>query len=113
MEGTKIWVIYGLIDPETGRVFYVGMSNNPTKRVYQHHYAVQSPAFHMCREIERKGLKVGHCIFGDFTIKREAEFLERELSRLLPQLYNEHGYREGRKLWQTVKRVLGHGLPEV
>ena len=105
---SDIWIVYGLIDPETKHVFYVGMTVNLPKRIIEHSNNPASGARSMIRKIKSRGLEVQHCIFGMFNDKRLAEFLERELSELLPNLFNEHGFKRGRELWKNIQRA--HGI---
>jgi predicted GIY-YIG superfamily endonuclease len=45
----RIWVVYGLIDPKTGWVFYIGITQNLERRVSDHQQQKSSAAWEMCQ----------------------------------------------------------------
>ena len=85
--------LYGLIDPRTGEVFYVGVSWNPTIRLGNHKNDPASSAYLRCREIIAAGFDVEIEIADVFPSRTSAEGVERELIRVLPGLTNAGIYR--------------------
>ena len=93
------WKVYGLIDPRTGWVFYVGMTQSILRRLAAHKCQKQSAAWEMCQDIMQAGSEVSYCIFGEFRCEEMARFLETRLIVSLPITFNRTGFEEGYKLW--------------
>lgn len=86
---TKIWTVYGLIDPRDRSVFYVGMSTVVDRRIAQHSQDPASSAYQVCRIILSEGLEIGTCVFGSFTDKLAAKIMEGRLALVLPYAVNK------------------------
>lgn len=81
-DNTKTYFIYGLIDPRTGEIVYVGLSTNPKKRKWQHHYkAPTDPKLlkQIKQELSACGLVLEQIIFDSF---------DSDLSRLALEIEN-------------------------
>lgn len=96
------WNVYGLIDPRTRRLFYVGVSYIVKSRVISHNTDPASSAWRTCREIIEAGKKPEYCLFGKFASKRSAIFLESSLITAIPWLTNLTHREERQKLWDGV-----------
>ncbi len=91
--------VYGLIDPRTGVVFYIGVTTHVKRRMAAH----QSPAsadtnaHARCMEIRATGARVEHKIYGEYLNSIEGRWAERELILTLPGLVNSvrHDNRGG------------------
>jgi len=80
--------VYGLIDPQTDKVFYVGFAADPKRRKYNHLRDQSSAAFQKCQDILGSGQSVGLRILGEYPTKFEAKWEERELILTTPDLVN-------------------------
>jgi hypothetical protein len=107
-EEMKPWVVYGLIDPRIGWIFYIGITRNLQRRLTQHQTRRQSAAWEMCNDIAASGAQVSHCIFGSFPAKKFAEFLEKSLITCIPQTYNKTYFGEAVKFWEPL--AIEYGL---
>jgi hypothetical protein len=81
--------IYGLVDPRTGSIFYVGVSWFPKKRLSNHRCDPASSAYHTVREIFSSGLEVGIDILETHETRFEAEKREQIFISVLPGLINQ------------------------
>jgi predicted GIY-YIG superfamily endonuclease len=82
-----VWIVYGLRDPTLGRVFYVGCTKNPHRRLIAHRADRDSRAGPRCREIMRQGLEPIMVGLARFDNLRDARREERRLQHT-PGLVN-------------------------
>lgn len=88
------YYVYGLIDPRSNRLFYVGQTESVRQRMTQHNAGDwASPAYQICIAIKAAGLRVSFCIFGQFPERIAAKRLERSLILALPDLVNSKSVR--------------------
>lgn len=88
-------VVYGLISPRAGWLFYVGITSNLNRRLSQHrssHNICASRA--VVLELEEDGQTFDHCVFGVFDDKDEALKLEAKLIYGIPDVVNFRGSTE-------------------
>jgi predicted GIY-YIG superfamily endonuclease len=90
-KATEPCSVYGLTDPRSQEVFYVGISNKPRIRLTRHLYDPASSAYYRANEVRELGLCVGIRIFGKFQTRAKALDLESKLIRQLPNLLNVAG----------------------
>lgn len=83
--------VYGLIDPRTDAVFYIGISSKPERRFSRHLSDDSSAAHHIMNEVQELGLRVELKIFEMFPTRAEAIELETNLIRTMPGLTNVAG----------------------
>jgi hypothetical protein len=107
---TRSWVVYGLIDPTTKAVFYVGITNRSVReRLNQHRKDRSSAVWDVIRHLEQEcvfaGVKypaqeIEHCEFALVFSEEAARHLETALIAVLPQIYNRTHGREGVGFWR-------------
>lgn len=78
--------IYGLVDPRTGSIFYVGISIAPESTLARHRNDPASSAYWRCREIIAAGLELD--VIEQHPTRRAAELRERSFIAVLPHLVN-------------------------
>jgi hypothetical protein len=83
-----MYEVYGLIDPRSNVVFYVGCSTNIPSRLSDHRNDPASAAFSICQDLKASQMRPGVCIFGRFENKQDALALEAQLAVLMPQVAN-------------------------
>lgn len=88
----KTWMVYGLIDPRSGNVFYVGITTNVASRMRSHMSDRASSAWNVCQVLQSDGLKPSHCVFGRYLDKLPAKILEGRLILSLPGLVNKKSF---------------------
>lgn len=82
-------VVYGLISPRSGWVFYVGMTKSFSKRLYSHFsWFPKNSTAGIIREIKEDGLKPSYCVFGVFDDLVDAAIVEANLIASIPDLVN-------------------------
>lgn len=92
MEVIKTHSVYGLIDPRTQKLFYVGYSCNVGDRISQHNTTNGCcRTVDVVRELGELDLRAEHCIIGEFESKKQALELESKLIVLLPDIVNGLG----------------------
>jgi hypothetical protein len=82
------WKIYGLIDPQTRTVFYIGVSRNPKQRLMNHLSDPGSAAWHRCRALRATGLRPTLHIFADCESDIDAKWIDRALAHAHPSMCN-------------------------
>ena len=85
---SRMYEIYGLIDPRSGVVFYIGCSKKLRERLLNHGCDPASAAWPTCQELKALGLKPGVRIFGRLESKQAARTLEAQLTALMPHVVN-------------------------
>jgi len=85
---TGPWFIYGLVDPRTDEVFYVGCSVCPEDRLKCHRSDVLSAARPRILDLLGLGLKAGIRVFSEHTEFWRARNAEDTLIATLPGLTN-------------------------
>jgi hypothetical protein len=80
--------LYGLIDPRTATVFYVGISNNPQRRFDQHRTDRASPACDRFNEIEAAGLRPQLKVLWGMCGRQRTRDLETRVIQEFPALTN-------------------------
>jgi predicted GIY-YIG superfamily endonuclease len=84
--------LYGLSDPRTETVFYIGISANPVKRLLEHK-SNNSPFRHRVKEIRAAGQQVQLTILWECRDQQQARHIEQRLVRMHPGLANrQHNY---------------------
>lgn len=73
------WVVYGLIDPRWGRVFYIGSTSAPRKRAQQHKTDPCSSAYTRIHQIHCAGLHCTMKILKRFPDEKSARAHEKLL----------------------------------
>lgn len=81
--------IYGLVDPFTDSIFYVGISINPWARIKGHRYDPASSAWQYIREVRAAGFDVDLCVLEKHPTRTSAELRERVYLAALPGLVNQ------------------------
>ncbi len=79
--------VYGLSDPQTGTVFYIGISKDPIRRLPQHRSDRGSSAYQRYQKILSAGLQPQLIIFWQCKENR-ANHIERRLVNEYPALTN-------------------------
>lgn len=104
-----MWYVYGLIDPRSGRVFYIGMTYDMRLRLSQHSSCQESAAWETIQAIKKEGGKVIMCEFATLYSEESARRLEDHLIMCLPDILNRthHWKREvfSKKIHE--KRIVG------
>lgn len=85
----EIISVYGLIDPQDGAVFYVGIAGNVPNRVAQHMTDRTSAAWPRCQQIKARGDDPAYCLFAAGIFLSEGRVFEAGIIRLLPDLDNK------------------------
>jgi hypothetical protein len=80
--------VYGLVDPMTGAIFYVGISIDPWQRLSGHRGDPASSARNRVREIIAAGLEVEIDILEEHPTRHQTELRERVYLAVLPGLVN-------------------------
>lgn len=86
---SELTSLYGLVDPRTNTVFYVGITKyNLRARFTGHRSDRASAAWGRIREIEEDNQQCHIHLLADFYSRDEAREVERELIRRHPGLCN-------------------------
>lgn len=83
--------VYGLVDPRTEQIFYVGVSKYPNFRLEQHRSDQLSSAYDLIQDMQDEGWQCGMEILQKFETRRQALDHELRLIRTLPGLVNVAG----------------------
>lgn len=89
--------VYGLIDPRTAKIFYVGMTYNPDGRFYAHHHDRGSFAYPRIKELGAAGLQSQLVILFKAADRLSARILERKLIAEYDALTNTVGRLDRRE----------------
>lgn len=90
---TGQWVVYGLISPRAGWIFYVGVTSNLGRRLNSHYACSEGNAtVATIKEMKEEGLRFSHCVFGVYGDKKEAYEAERAIIGASPTLVNRMSY---------------------
>jgi hypothetical protein len=98
--------VYGLVDPRTSEMFYVGKAVRPLCRFQSHRHDRCSSAYERIREIEAVGLSVEIRILGTFTTDDDALDFEYEAIRSTPGLLNRKPGRTPIPWWARPRHDL-------
>lgn len=80
--------VYGLFDPRTGTVFYVGTSIRPERRAPAHRLDPASSAYSRSREIIRDGFEPQLVTLAKCENRNRALYVEHQLLMEYPALTN-------------------------
>lgn len=94
------WSVYGLVDPRGSRLFYVGLSVDPWRRLREHCTA-PTPIGERIREMQGFGFDPSIIVFSEFKTRAEAQFLERLLISSVPNTLNSQGAAHRSKIWSS------------
>lgn len=83
-----IWHVYGLVDPRTNEIFYVGATTDPEMRKNAHKSDSASAAWHRIQEIAAAGLEHDIKVIKKFADKKTAIDHENYLIKSMPSLVN-------------------------
>lgn len=87
------WFVYGLHDPRSRTIFYVGISAQPTLRLRQHRTDPGSAAYPRYREILAAGEEPQLILFMECKTRDHARHIERRLVEEHQGMANRHpGY---------------------
>lgn len=75
----KEWHVYGLFDPVSGTVFYVGMTARPRSRIWGHFGSPNSPAWRRCRDLRESGVRPELRILATVSKYHQARYIEWRL----------------------------------
>lgn len=80
--------LYGLLDPRSQSIFYIGTSAKPVNRLPSHRSDPSSAAFKRCRDIIDSGFQPELKILHECKDRNAALHLEYQLIKLFPILLN-------------------------
>lgn len=83
-----IWAVYGLVDPRTAKVFYVGCTSKLKQRITAHHCDPASAAYWRCHDLRAVGLRAECIIFATAETKIAVKVVEARLILSIPDLVN-------------------------
>jgi predicted GIY-YIG superfamily endonuclease len=80
--------VYGVLDPITGTIFYVGTSINPERRMPQHRSGTDSSTHRRCKQILSAGAEPQLVILHKCNTRNHALYIEHQLLVEYPALIN-------------------------
>jgi predicted GIY-YIG superfamily endonuclease len=80
--------VYGIFDPRSGTVFYVGTSISPERRLPAHRHDPGSAAFKRSHQIIRQGFEPQLIVLAKCQHRNHALYVEHRLMLEFPALLN-------------------------
>ena len=97
---TEKWTVYGVIDPISRILTYVGITNRSVhKRIVQHRNDKDSAIRWLLDDLQEAGHEVEYCVLGYAPSQQAARHLEDALITVLPHLFNKTKYKEQDIFW--------------
>lgn len=101
LDVTGWWTVYGVVDPVSHHVAYVGITRGePDERLRQHRASRSSAIYGFLRDLDERGLEPTLCILGSVRSEAAARHLETALIVVMPQTYNKTHWNEGIGFWK-------------
>ena len=102
---TKMYHVYGMTCPIEHKVFYIGMTTTPARRLGQHQRDPSCAPYHYCQHLKELGLKPYMVFFGAFENKQEGKYLEARLTVSIPGLHNRvtNTLPPDRRFWMNLE----------
>ena len=95
------WTVYGVIDPLSKCICYVGITNGPlSKRFNQHRSDRNSAVWELFDDVRQRGAEIEYCVLATVKSEKAARHLESALIIILPQIFNRTHCKESEALWR-------------
>ena len=104
------WDVYGLVDPASDYIFYIGIAQNVDKRLSQHRSGKDSSAYEAIQQLAEFGFTpadVKYVKFAHVHSKELAMRVEEHLIILCPHAVNKTHQGKAERFWSGLDHEFG------